>query len=297
MKLKYHADSNHSTVHTVCWNGFAIPTHERFGAEKLAQELNSLDGQLFIQTDVAKGALKQVEELKALNEASEKRIQALQSLAVTDNQHIQRLLDAIEASQSVLRAYIEPGQPVTAETSQHVLSTLLGVLDDRKLVTLCRGLRSSEPIGGPINTTPHGKPVSVATNVTGFGQKLVIKCAENLNDWENADAQITFDHKHWTNVSIEGEFFVALSDGKTSWLRKHIQEDRVVYSTNAHSVIKLITANVSETRLVKELDLMRVPSLSKPKTRRALVQAIEILEDSGTQSDAKAAKRLRKLLR
>lgn len=285
MKLKYHADSNHSTVHNVCWNGFAIPTHERFGAEKLAQELNSLDGQLFIQTDIAQGALKQVEELKALNEASEKRIQALQSLAVTDNQHIQRLLDAIEASQSVLAAYCLPGLPVTRKSMQSVLSDLLGILDDGNLVMLCRELRTKEPDElprGPINTTPHGKPIPVTTN---------------LNLWENADAQITFDGKHWTNVSVEGEFFVALSDGKTSWLRARFPKERVVYSSNADSILKVISANISETKLAGGLNLMRVPSLSKPKTRRALVQAIEILNDSDTPADAKAAKRLKKLLR
>lgn len=284
-KPKYFVQSNNATVHTVCWSGFDIPVKEKHGAEKLVQELNKLDSDLNLQVEAKVKALNEVKELKALNEASEKRIQALQSLAVTDNQHIQRLLDAIEASQSVLAAYCLPGLPVTRKSMQSVLSDLLGILDDGNLVMLCRELRAKEPDDlprGPINTTPHGKPIPVTAN---------------LNLWENADAQITFDGKHWTNVSVEGEFFVALSDGKTSWLRARFPKERVVYSSNADSILKVISANISETKLAGGLNLMRVPSLSKPKTRRALVQAIEILNDSGTPADAKAAKRLKKLLR
>lgn len=290
-KPKYFVQSNNSTVHTVCWSGFDIPVNEKHGAEKLVQELNSLDGQLFIQKDVAQGALKQVEELKALNEASEKRIQALQSLAVTENRAIQRLLDALEASQHVLAAYCLPGLSVTRKSMQSALSDLLGILDDGNLVMLCRELRASEPADlpkGPINTTPHGKPIPEVGQIQVLG-------IPNLNEWEDADAQITFGGKHWTNVSVEGEFFVALSDGKRSWLRKNFPADRVVYSSNADSLLKVISANISETKLAPGLNLMRVPSLSKPKTRRALVKAVEVMESAMGYS--REVKRLKKLLR
>lgn len=46
--------------------------------------------------------------------------------------------------------------------------------------------------------------------------------ASNLNLWEDATHQITFDGgKHWTNVILEEgnpAYYVACSDGKTSWL-------------------------------------------------------------------------------
>lgn len=266
-KPKYFVQSNNATVHTVCWSGFDIPVKEKHGAEKLVQELNSLHKDM---EDWANGChkasaerdekskivvelKKQVEDLKALNETAEERIQALKSLAIRDRDAIERLLDAIEASQSVLGAYISPGLPDTAETAQKAFSDLQGILGDGKLVTLCRGLRNTE-------------------------RSALSNC---LSRWhENADAQITFDYKHWTNVSIEGEYFVALSDGKTAWMRAGFPKDRVVYSQNCQPPRIPVTFDGR-------------PPLG-PKTRRSLVKVIGILERNHMLKDAK---RLKKLLR
>ena len=54
----------------------------------------------------------------------------------------------------------------------------------------------------------------------------------NLNLWEDATHQITFDGgRHWTNVIQDGgdpEYFVACSDGKTSWKVERFPADQVV---------------------------------------------------------------------
>lgn len=261
----------------VTWPGFHIETRTGDGADCLASELNRLHKDM---DDWANGChkasaerdeksktivelKKQVEDLKVLNTVAKGKILALQSLAVDDNQDIQRLLDAIEASQSVLGAYISPGLPDTAETAQKALSDLQGILGDGKLVTLCRGLRNTE-------------------------RSALSNC---LSRWhENADAQITFDYKHWTNVSIEGEYFVALSDGKRSWLRKDLPKDRVVYSPNRQPVPERTDLRT----LAPSVASFCYPVI-KPKTRKALVRAIDLLE--GTGIDEKAVKRLKKLLR
>lgn len=222
---------------------------------QLRDRVDTLKRDLHAQDEARCEALKEVKDLKALNETAEERIQALKSLATRDRDAIERLLDAIEASQRVLEAYISPSLPDTAETAQKALSDLLGILDDGKLVTLCRGLR----------------------NIPRFD---LPNC---LSRWhENADAQITFDYKHWTNVSIEGEYFVALSDGKTAWMRAGFPKDRVVYSPNCPP---------SEPRI--PITFVGSPPLG-PKTRRSLVKVIGILERNHMLKDAK---RLKKLLR
>lgn len=267
MKYQHHKGSPSGEYVSLPQGSVEVVTGS--GAAQLVQELNRLHKDM---DDWANGChkasaerdekskivvelKKQVEDLKALNEAAEERIQALKSLAIRDRDAIERLLDAIEASQRVLGAYISPGLPDTAETAQKALSDLLGILDDGKLVTLCRGLR----------------------NIPRFD---LPNC---LSRWhENADAQITFDYKHWTNVSIEGEYFVALSDGKTAWMRAGFPKDRVVYSPNCQP---------SEPRI--PITFVGSPPLG-PKTRRSLVKVIGILERNHMLKDAK---RLKKLLR
>ena len=255
-KLEKHPNGYASVVgHGLQAQDARTLTHEE--GQRLVDTINSLvagweDG-VSTQVDAKVKALNEVKELKALNETAEERIQALKSLAIRDRDAIERLLDAIEASQSVLGAYISPGLPDTAETAQKALSDLLGILDDGKLVTLCRGLR----------------------NIPRFD---LPNC---LSRWhENADAQITFDYKHWTNVSIEGEYFVALSDGKTAWMRAGFPKDRVVYSPNRQPPRIPVTFDER-------------PPLG-PKTRKSLVKVIGILERNHMLKDAK---RLKKLLR
>lgn len=251
--MKYQHHKGAPDREFVSWPGFEIETMTGSGAAALAQELNKMDSDLRVQIEAKCKALKEVEDLKVLNTVAKGKILALQSLAVDDNQDIQRILDAIEASQSVLGAYISPGLPDTAETAQKALSDLQGILGDGKLVTLCRGLRNTE-------------------------RSALSNC---LSRWhENADAQITFDYKHWTNVSIEGEYFVALSDGKTAWMRAGFPKDRVVYSPNCQPPRIPVT-------------LVGRPPLG-PKTRRSLVKVIGILERNHMLKDAK---RLKKLLR
>lgn len=61
----------------------------------------------------------------------------------------------------------------------------------------------------------------------------------NLNLWEDATHQITFDGgKHWTNVFIDEctpPHYVACSDGKRSWPCDSLHADRVVKRPN-HTV-------------------------------------------------------------
>lgn len=50
----------------------------------------------------------------------------------------------------------------------------------------------------------------------------------NLNLWEEATHQITFDGgKHWTNVQLIDGYFIACSDGKRNW-RADLPRDQVV---------------------------------------------------------------------
>ena len=274
MKYQHHKGSPSGEYVSLPQGSVEVVTGS--GAAQLVQELNRLHKDM---DDWANGChkasaerdeksktivelKKQVEDLKVLNTVAKGKILALQSLAVDDNQDIQRLLDAIEASQSVLGAYISPGLPDTAETAQKALSDLQGILGDGKLVTLCRGLRNTE-------------------------RSALSNC---LSRWhENADAQITFDYKHWTNVSIEGEYFVALSDGKTAWMRAGFPKDRVVYSPNCRSVSKRI-----DLRMLAPSVASFCAPVIKPKTRKSLVKVIGILERNHMLKDAK---RLKKLLR
>lgn len=53
--------------------------------------------------------------------------------------------------------------------------------------------------------------------------------ASNLNDWEDATHQITFDGgKHWTNVTLTDGVYLACSDGKRFWETRGFRAGSVV---------------------------------------------------------------------
>lgn len=107
----------------------------------------------------------------------------------------------------------------------------------------------------------------------------------NLNDWEDATHQITFDGgKHWTNVELDGDCFTACSDGKRSWSVDCIPLNNVARRPH-ESAVEVGTA-------IHEEHLVRISR----KQRAALEQTIDFLGTAHPKPD-KLVKRLSKLIR
>lgn len=143
--MKYEVHSNHGTVHRVVFPGFHIETVHKFGADKLAEELNRLDQEvnkanesLAVQIEAKCKALKRVEELDKQVFDGECENKALEQRLGVRTSQISKLLDVLERAQMALALYIEPGASLKPKA---VLTDLMGILDDGALVSTMRNLR------------------------------------------------------------------------------------------------------------------------------------------------------------
>lgn len=116
---------------------------------------------------------------------------------------------------------------------------------------------------------PYLKSEAIHLNMIASGVQLDMSKLEwaivddsawpNLNLWEDATHQITFDGgKHWTNVILEEgnpAYYVACSDGKRSWLVDMMSPQYVVKRTNDREYIpgQTATGRISDPPQVERL--------------------------------------------